>query len=296
MGATSTKSGALALAAIPAGGVVLTFAVFNVAGWGVRWHDSWPIALLFCGLAFFSEFLGFALAIAAEKQYEAGKKKRVLVCLYSLAVCAFVNVVSGDNAWTTFESMMVRPQMRIEQTTIDRERHDYLDQIAAIDRQLQAARPAPDASIGPQARAEARQVYALEIQRLNPTRDRLQAHLDNMPLVAAESHIIAPWAVWIGFIAIELMKTLILWGIGLGDIGAKVRSTVASVALATQEVGNVAPPHERPEIISNDIPPEVALARGRALLDQLVETNVVSMTDVASKHAARPRPGRRKAA
>lgn len=296
MAGSGTKSGALALTAIPAGGVVLTFAVFNVAGWGVRWHDSWPIALLFCGLAFFSEFLGFALAIAAEKQWQAGKKRRVIVCIYSLMVCAFVNVVSGDNSWTTFETMMTAPQMRSEQTSIDRERRDYLGQIAAIDQQLESARPAPSATIGPQARAEARQVYELEIARLSPARTRLQARLDAMPIVAEERHIIAPWAVWAGFIAIEVMKALVLWGIGLGDIGARVRSVVAGAALSAQTPGHIAPPTERGEIIDTAIDLSLAQARGRALLDELVKSNVVSMTDVASKHAARPRPGRRKAA
>lgn len=296
MAGHSTKSGFLALAAIPASGVVLTFAVFNVAGWAVRWHDTQAIALLFCGLAFFSEFLGFALAIAAEKQWEAGKKRRFAVCVYSLAVCAFVNVVSGDNAWTTFETMMTAPQARAEQASIYNERRDYLNQIAAIDAQLEAARPAPDAAVGPQARAEARQVYQLEITRLNPDRARLQARLDAMPIVAPERHIIEPWMVWAGFIAIELMKALLLWGIGLGDIGASVRSAMAGPILAAQDLGQTREPPERPQILEPEVDEDLAQAGGRALLDKLVADNVVSMRDVASKHAARPRPGRRKAA
>lgn len=299
MGAPNAKSGFLALAAIPAAGVVLAFAIFNVAGWGVRWHASLPIALLFCGVAFCTEFLGFALAIAAEKQWQAGKKKRVIVCLYALLVCAFVNVVSGDNAWTTFESMMTAPQVRTEQGDIDRERGDYLSQIAAIDQQLEAARPSPNGTMGPQARAEARQVYELEIARLSPARTRLQARLDALPIIAEARHIIEPWMVWAGFIAIEIMKALVLWGIGLGDIGAKVRSAVAGAALSAQTTGHIAPPQERGRIVDTalDLPYlSLAQARGRALLDKLVADNVVSMTDVASKHAARPRPGRRKAA
>lgn len=298
MAGPSAKSGHLALAAYPAVGVVLTLAIFNVAGWGVRWADSLAIALLFCGIAFCCEFLGFALAIAAEHQWRNKRKDRFAVCVYSLAVCAIINVVSGDNAWTTFERTMLAPQSHNEQASLDHERGDYLSQIAEIDRQLDLARPPPQAAIGPQARGEAREVYGMEISRLQPRRERLQARLDVLPVVAAERHILEPSLVWIGFALIELMKALVLWGIGVGDIGAKVRSAIAGAALGAQEPGHIAPPTERGQIIDPPLPVELALeaANGRALLDQLVESNVVSMRDVASKHAARPRPGRRKAA
>lgn len=296
MAGTSAKQTHLALATYPAAGMVLTLAVFNVAGWGVRWQDSLPIALLFCGVAFFCEFLGFCLAIAAEQQWIKGRKDRFAVCAYSLAVCAFVNVVSGDNAWTTFEAMMVAPAIQSEQRVIDRERGGYLEQIAEIDRQLDAARPAPQAALGPQSRGEARAVYGMEISRLQPIRERLQARLDQMPLVAPSRHIIEPWMVWIGFVAIEAMKALVLWGIGMGDIGARVRSALAGPILRAQDLGQTAPLEERPQVIDLEPTPDLALEGGRALLDKLVASNVVSMRDVASKHAARPRPGRRKAA
>lgn len=300
MAGPNTKPGVLALAAIPAVGVVLTLAVFNVAGWAVRWQEALAIALLFCGISFFCEFLGFALAIAAEHQIKAGRKDRFVVCVYSLAVCAIVNVGSGHNAWETFEGMMTAPQARIEQAGLDHERGAILSEIAGIDRQLDGARPAPQTALGPQSRAEAREVYQLEIARLQPRRERLQARLDAMPVVAPERHMIPPILVWIAFGLIEAMKALVLWGIGVGDIGARVRSAIAGAALSAQEAKDLAPPPERPLYVDAPLPQELVLDAGdggRALLDKLVENNVVTMSDVASKHAARPRPGaRRKAA
>lgn len=295
MAGPSATSERLVLTVVFAGGVVLTLAVFNVAGWAVTWKSSLALALLFCGVALFAEFLGFNLAIAAERQWAKKRKDRFAVCVYSLAVCAVVNVVSGHNAWTTFERMMLEPARQAEQRSLDRERGAYLDEIAALDRQLDAARPPPEAAVGPQARAEARRVYEIEIARQNPRRERLQGHLDALPVVAPERRIIAEWAVWLAFAAIELMKALVLWGVGAGDIGQRLRSAAAGVALGAQTPSEPAQAPERPAIIEPPLELDLALpAQGRALLDKLVASNVVSMTDVASKHAARPRRRRKR--
>lgn len=293
MSAASTTRTPIALAVYPAAGVVLTLAVFNVAGWGVRWSANLWLALLFCGVAFFCEFLGLCLAMAAETQAVKKRWDRFAGAVFCLSVCATVNVVSGHNAWTTFEAAMLAPQIRQEQVDIDRSRADLLGQIAVIDRRLDAARPPPEAAIGPQSRAEARQVYQLEISRLQPSRNALQEHLNAMPMVAPDRRILPPWAVWAGFVAIELMKALVLWSVGFGDHANRLRSAAAGLALMAQEEKPRAP--LPPPFEQHDEPLALGV-KGRKLLDQLVESNVVSMTDIASKHAARPRPGARRAA
>lgn len=299
------------LTALAAAGVVITLAIFNVAGWTVTWAGSTWLMLLFCGIAFFSEFLAFVLAVSVERQWKI-HKARAMACLYALAVCAAVNLVSGHNAWVEFESRMVAEQVRTEQARIDLERGQLLDDIAAIDAELAAARPALDAAMGPAARAEAREVYQIEVQRLQPRRDQIQARLDALPVVAPDRHIIEPWVVWVAFALLELMKAVVLWGVGIGfaQVSALVKDTGAAIAVAAQAPRPVETLPERPAL--RDEPPRVkepprlaqeALAKefgipedlsGRKLLDVLVESNVIDMRDISSKHASRPRPGRRK--
>jgi hypothetical protein len=294
--------------ALAAAGVVITLAIFNVSGWAVTWDNSFELKLLFCGIAFFSEFLAFLLAVSIERQWK-DHRPRAIACLYALLVCAAVNLVSGHNAWVEFEGRMVAADTLAEQARIDRERGQMLDVLAAIDAELAAARPSVDSALGPQNRAEARELYQIEVQRLSPRRDQVQRRLDALPLVAEERHIIEPWAVWVAFALLELMKAVVLWGVGIGfaQVGALVKQAGAAAALSAQEPKPAPEMIERPAL--RDDPPErkepVLVAqellekefgglKGRALLDVLEQNNVINMRDVSSKHASRPRPGRRK--
>lgn len=306
--ASARKDRIALLTALAAGGVVVTLAVFNVWGWTLTWKDAPALMGLFCGVAFFSEFLAFLLAVSIERQWKQ-HKQRAIACLYALLVCAAVNLVSGHNAWTEFESRMVASDMRAEQSQIDAERAELLDVLASLDAELAAARPAPASALGPAARAEARELYQIEVTRLSPRRDQAQRRLDALPLVAPERHVIDPVAVWIAFGLLELMKAVILWGVGFGfaQVGALVKEAAAAGALATLEPKPAPAPVERPALrepqpLRKD-PPRVAQdllerefggLKGRALLDALEQSNVIDMRDVSSKHASRPRPGRRK--
>lgn len=294
--------------ALAAAGVVVTLAIFNVSGWTATWKDAPELMWLFCGIAFFSEFLAFLLAVSIERQWKT-HRPRALACLYALLVCATVNLVSGHNAWTEFEGRMIESTRLAEQAQIDNERRDLLQNLAAIDAELAAARPAVGSALGPQNRAEARELYQIEVQRLSPRREQLQQRLDAIPLVAAERHIIHPVAVWIFFALIELMKAVVLWGVGIGfaQVGALVKQASAAGALLAQQPEAAPEPAQRP--VLRDEPPalepapvlaqkalerEFGALKGRALLDALERSNVIDMRDVASKHASRPRPGRRK--
>jgi hypothetical protein len=279
--------------------------------------------LLFCGIAFFSEGLAFVLAISVEKQWEKDRKKAI-ACIYSLLVCAAVNLVSGHNAWVEFEGRMLAEQTRAQQVQIDAERGQLLDMLAQIDAELAVARPPVDSALGPAARAEARELYQIEVNRLQPRRDDAQRRLDALPLVAEQSHIIDPTMVWIAFALLELMKAVVLWGVGVGgglaQVGAIVQNAAAAGALAAQTPKPAPAPIEPPALRDEPpiTPPAPVLAQraleaeygppqpaqrptlpsnleGRALLDVLVQSNVIDMRDISSKHASRPRPGRRKA-
>lgn len=308
--------------ALAAAGVVITLAIFNVSGWTATWKEAPELMWLFCGIAFFSEFLAFLLAVSIERQWEK-HKPRAIACLYALLVCAAVNLVSGHNAWTEFEGRMIESTRVAEQAQIDSERADLLQNLATIDAELAAARPGVGAAIGPQSRAEARQLYEIEVQRLSPRRDQIQARLDAIPLVAPERHIIDPIAVWVFFALIELMKAVVLWGVGIGfgQVSALVKQVGAAGALAALEPKAAPEVIERPALRDEPpaLPKEPVLAQraleqeasdlkgaalllavqrefgnGRTLLDALEQSNVIDMSAVASKHASRPRPGRRK--
>lgn len=298
------------MTALAAAGVVITLAIFNVSGWTATWREAPELMLLFCGIAFFSEFLAFLLAVSIERQWKT-HRPRAIACLYALLVCAAVNLVSGHNAWTEFEGRMIESTRRAEQTQIDAERTGLLQDLAAIDAELATARPSVDASLGPQSRAEARELYQIEVQRLSPRRDQIQRRLDALPVVAPERHIIDPIAVWVFFALIELMKAVVLWGVGIGfaQVSALVRQVGMAGALSALEPETVPEPTQRPAL--RDEPPalepapvlaqkalerEFGALKGRALLDALEKSNVIDMRDVASKHASRPRPGRRKEA
>lgn len=307
--ASARKDRIALITALAAFGVVITLAIFNVTGWIDTWKSAPALMLLFCGIAFFSEFLAFVLAVSVEKQWGKHKKK-ALACIYSLLVCAAVNLVSGHNAWTQFESRMVAEQVRTQQAQIDSERGQILDTLAQIDGELAAARPSVDSSLGPASRAEARELYQIEVTRLQPRRDEAQRRLDALPIVAEERHIIDPIVVWIAFGLLELMKAVVLWGVGVGaglaQVGAIIQGAAAAGTLSALEPKSAPALDERPAL--RDEPPRPAPAEpialdalkemgaGRALLDRLVESNVIDMRDISSKHASRPRPGRRKIA
>lgn len=309
--ASARKDRIALITALAAGGVVVTLAIFNVSGWVSTWKESPELMLLFCGIALFSEFLAFVLAVSVEKQWAKDRKKAV-ACIYSLLVCAAVNLVSGHNAWTEFEGRMVAGQVQAQQSQIDAERGQLLDVLAQIDRELAAARPSVQSTLGPAARAEARELYQIEVTRLQPRRDDAQRRLDSLPLVAEQRHIIDPTAVWVAFGLLELMKAVVLWGVGVGaglaQMSAIVQGAAAASALAAQRPDAKVELAERPALRDEPPPPEpvqkVALkalsdlkgVEGRALLDRLIADNVIDMRDIASKHASRPRPGRRKTA
>lgn len=306
--ASARKDRIALITALAGGGVVATLAIFNVTGWIDTWQGSPALMLLFCGVAFFSEFLAFVLAVSIERQWKT-HRPRAIACLYSLLVCAAVNLVSGHNAWTEFEGRMVASDLRAQQEQIDNERRDLLQDLAAIDAELSAARPSVDSSLGPQNRAEARELYQIEVQRLTPRRDQVQSRLDALPIVAPERHIIDPIVVWIAFGLLELMKAVVLYGVGFGfaQVGAFVQQASAAGALLAQQPERAPEPVQRPAL--QDEPPALEPApvlaqralekefgglKGRALLDLLEQSNVIDMRDVSSKHASRPRPGRRK--
>lgn len=205
---------------------VAALAVFNVAGWVVSWRDSLAFAALFAGVALTAEVLGFNLAISIERQWRDKRRAAALAAGYSLAVCMLINLASGHNAWIAFERAMFAPQVAAAQAEIDQRRARLLTEIAAIDQQIQAARPPVTMDAGPRGRAEARQVYELEIARLNPRRAQAQAALDAAPILAHERHVAPDWAVWALFAAIEAVKSLVLWAIGKG--ATAVAPTVAA--------------------------------------------------------------------
>lgn len=210
---------------VAAGGVVLTFGVFNVAGWAVRWADSIALALLFCGVALFAEVLGVNLAISIERALRRPRRfDRAAGCLFALAVCAIVNGVSGHNAWTTFERQMFAPQVAAEQAEIDARRAPMLlelaeakAQAARLNEQVLAITETGRAENWPgdRVRLQAAPLLPLLTAARADAADK-QAKLDAMPLVAPERRIAADWTVWAFFIAIELMKATVLWAVGAG--------------------------------------------------------------------------------
>lgn len=201
---------------IAAGGVVAFLAAFNLAGWVVTWENSIALMVLFAGVALCAEVLGFNLAVSIERQWRDKRRAPALAAAFSLAVCAAINLTSGHNAWLEFERLMFAPQVRAEQTEIDARRANLQIEIAAIDAQLDAARPPIRMEAGPQGRAEARRVYEMEVARLAPQRDAAQAKLDAAPITAPARHIAPDWSVWVLFGLIEAMKATVLWAIGAG--------------------------------------------------------------------------------
>lgn len=199
-----------------AGGVVAALAVFNVAGWVITWADSIAFAVLFSAIALSSEVLGFNLAISVERQWRDKRRAAALACGYALAICMIVNLVSGHNAWLEFERIMFAPQVSAAQADIDQSRARLQLEIAAIDAHIERARPPVDMAAGPLARAEARRVYELELNRFAPQRAAAQARLDAEPVAAAQRHIVPDWVVWVVFGLIEVMKAMVLWAIGAG--------------------------------------------------------------------------------
>lgn len=231
-----------------AGGVVAALAAFNVAGWVLKWSDSFWLALLFCSVALCSEVLGFNMAISVERQIRDKRVDRATACIFALAVCGIVNVVSGHNAWTGFERMMFAPQVADEQREIDHARATLQLQIAGIDSQLLAARPPVEMNAGPAVREQTREVYQIEVSRLDPQRRAAQARLDAMPLAAPERHIASDPLVWTAFVLIEIMKATVLWGIGAGL--ADRRNVAADPAATLEQRSQADAPEEEEKVTS----------------------------------------------
>lgn len=234
---------------IAAACIVGALALFNIAGWVITWANSLAFAVLFSAIALASEILGFNLAISIERQWRDKRRSAALACAYALAICMVVNLVSGHNAWLTFERAMFAPQVAAEQAEIDTARARLQLELASIDSQIAAARPPIAMQAGPQGRAEARRVYELEVQRLAPQRAAAQARLDAEPVAAPERHVAPDWAVWALFASIEIMKAVLLWAIGAG-----LARTTAVVEPQTDDL----PVTSEPKDTESTVDPNVA--------------------------------------
>lgn len=191
-------------------GLTIALGAYNVATWLTS-----GMAML-AVIAFFSEAIGFGMAVMVEMTARGRQPLKACVALTILVSCAAFNVLGGERAWRVSQETQAEAAWRQAQTRLDRERAELQTQIAnaqaAIARQAHLL-PTADTM-------RARQAGMMEAWRIATVQDReqvqrLQRLLDSTPVLAErqQAEHNNPMVIAIFGLA-ELAKALGLWACG----------------------------------------------------------------------------------
>lgn len=204
------------IAAVALALLTVQLATFNANGWHTRELD------LLAVLAVITEALAFVMAVCVEG---AGKWYKALACALILIGCESFNAAGSHMAWDTSQAPRLEATHNAEQSALDASRHvlqqTIVDAQARIDRV-----PLPLRDTFAVRQSEQRTMWEAATADDRATKQRAQALLDSMPVVAAEpAPIFAPWIVWAFLVFLGFAKSLGLWAIGLSV--AKQRSEIS---------------------------------------------------------------------
>jgi hypothetical protein len=224
-------------------GLILTLALWNIAGWALTYGQILWAAVLVCLLAFFSEVLAANQAIEAERNWDKARAK-AFGNLAALLVFGAINTAGSHNAWHQFEALLLAPvhraQLQAYETqlaTLNQDLADAETRVQELERRIDSL-PTPDPrdiTSRQQAAAEFYQVlYQPLADRLAAARtDLTKAEQSIEDLTPERTELLPSWAVWFGFGALELVKAIGFWALSNRRIGFvfPITPTMAGSAL-----------------------------------------------------------------
>ncbi len=194
------------IAGLALAGLSVQLAVFNSHGWLDR---GLPLLAV---LAVITEALAFVMAVCVEG---SGRWYKALVCALILIGCESFNAAGSDMAWNSSQQPRLEHQRNAVQTALDASRAALLQTIAEAQARIDRV-PLPSQDTFAVRQREQRTMWEAATADDRQTKQRAQASLDQMPVVAAEpAPIFAPEIVWAFLVFLGFAKSLGLWAIGL---------------------------------------------------------------------------------
>lgn len=194
--------------------LMLALAVYNVA------------AYLSAGLVFMAavaaacELIGFVMAIVVEVAFKDKRYISAAGCGGILLACAAFNVHGGEHAWQRDEWLKADLARQAAQERLDDQRSEALAMVARAEEAIRRYdHLLPDPTTNSYRQAEARTSWEATTLADRRVRDRAQANLDALPVVAAMPAVEEPSpVVAMGFGIAEIIKALGLYFCGFGAL------------------------------------------------------------------------------
>lgn len=218
------------IAGVALAGLSVQLATFNATGWMAR---GLP---LLATLAIITEALAFVMAVCVEG---ANRWHKALACALILIGAEAFNAMGSDMAWNATQQPRLEATRNAAQSALDASRQALLQTIAEAQARIDRV-PLPSQDTFAVRQREQRTMWEAATADDRQTKQRAQASLDQMPVVAAEpAPLFAPQVVWAFLIFLGFAKSLGLWAIGLSVAKQRNEGKRAAnvVALDPSEAG-----------------------------------------------------------